>query len=74
MTTMQIIYLVCVILVSMIIGRKTKRLKYPIIGEISMTEKKFKFYVDDLQKLDNVVGSSEYVVLKVKSRRNQPYY
>lgn len=73
MNTMQVICLIFIVLISMIIGRRTKRLKYPIIGEISMTEKKFKFYVDDLQKLDNIVGSSEYVVLRVKSRLNQPY-
>lgn len=73
MNTTQIICLICIILISMIIGRRTKRLHYPIVGEISLDDMKFKFYFNDIKQMEKALINSPYMVLRVKSRRNQPY-
>lgn len=70
MNATQIICLIFIILISMIIGRRTKRLHYPIVGEINLEDMKFKFYFDDIKQMEKALSNSPYMVLRVKSRQN----
>lgn len=70
MNTTQIICLIFIILLSMIIGRRTKRLHYPIVGEINLEDMKFKFYFSDIKQMEKTLSNSPYMVLRVKSRQN----
>lgn len=70
MNVIQIICLIFIILISMIIGRRTKRLHYPIVGEINLEDMKFKFYFDDIKQMEKSLSNSAYMVLRVKSRQN----
>lgn len=68
MNATQIICLIFIILISMVIGRRTKRLHYPIVGEIRLDDMKFKFYFDDIKQMEKALSNSPYMVLRVKSR------
>ena len=70
MNATQIICLIFIILISMIIGRRTKRLHYPIVGEINLDDMKFKFYFSDIKQMEKTLSNSPYMVLRVKSRQN----
>ena len=70
MNTTQIICLIFIVLISMIIGRRTKRLHYPIVGEINLEDMKFKFYFSDIKQMEKTLSNSPYMVLRVKSRQN----
>ena len=70
MNTTQIICLIFIILISMVIGRRTKRLHYPIVGEINLEDMKFKFYFSDIKQMEKTLSNSPYMVLRVKSRQN----
>ena len=70
MNATQIICLIFIILISMAIGRRTKRLHYPIVGEINLDDMKFKFYFNDIKQMEKMLSNSPYMVLRVKSRQN----
>ena len=70
MNATQIICLIFIILISMVIGRRTKRLHYPIVGEINLDDMKFKFYFSDIKQMEKTLSNSPYMVLRVKSRQN----
>ncbi len=70
MNAIQIICLIFIILISMIIGRRTKRLHYPIVGEINLENMRFKFYFNDIKQMEKSLSNSAYMVLRVKSRQN----
>lgn len=72
MNAMQIICLIFVVLISICIGRASKRPKFPIVGEIDFSIPRQKFYVDSVTDLEKIAEKNNYVVLKViKSRQNQ---
>lgn len=72
MNTTQIICLIFIILLSIGIGRASKRPKFPIVGEIDFSIPRQKFYVDSVGDLEKIAEKNNYVVLKViKSRQNQ---